>query len=71
MSCPTCLHNYAGPRGPECRRNPKQVVSATFIVQQSSDREPTASELADPANYVVLSMFPPADAHCGDYAQRI
>lgn len=74
MTCRSCLHAFEGPAGPECRRNPPQVVACDWTGENcggKSRAEATDAERFDRRNYDVLAAFPPADTQCGDYVHRV
>jgi hypothetical protein len=65
---------YEGVAGRECRRNPPQVVSAEWSGKgcgREDIAKATPAEIQDRRNWEILSAFPEALYHCGDYVQQV
>lgn len=70
LTCTSCVHRFEGPDGPECRRNPPTIIYSVWAGEKHID-EASEEEIRDRRNWEIVSAFPDALAHCGDFVHQV
>jgi hypothetical protein len=70
LTCISCVHRYEGLDGPECRRNPPTIIWSKWAAPKLME-EASTQELRDRRNWEIVSAFPDALAHCGDFVHQV